>query len=80
MVAELPLFTGREELSARLSAAGASVKRGKSLYVVSKKPAGCVTKRPAAKPCVEAKTSTAMKTLAKRLRRTPFQLKRSSLK
>ncbi len=78
MAAEIPLFKEREELSARLTAAGTSVAKTKTEYAVRKKPAGFVYKKPAASRGVEVKKLNTVKTHAK-LRRTPFTLKRCSL-
>ena len=71
----------REELSARLDVQGTSVKQRKmTQYVVRKKPAGTVCKRPAANLGVEVKKSATVKNSTCKLRRTPFQLKSCSLK
>ena len=78
VVADLPLFSERQELKARLVAHGSSVKEKKTtVYVARKRPAG-VYKKPAAMG-VEVQKSAKLKGSSEKHRRTPFQLKRSCL-
>ena len=75
--AEVPLFTQREELSARLSQQPKAPKT-KDLYKVMKKPAaGAAFKRPGAH--VQVQKVNVARAQAKKLRRTPFSLKRRAL-
>ena len=76
IVAEMPLFKDRENLSSRLAAQPKPAPKQKSLYKVMKKPAG-VRKKTAAK---FSKNVVVVKAGArfqvKKFRRTPFRLKR----
>jgi len=75
--AEVPLFSEREELSARLSEQPKAPKT-KDFYKVMKKPAAAsALKRPAAH--VEVTKVKVAKVQVKKLRRTAFSLKRSAL-
>ena len=78
VVADLPLFSERQELKARLVAHGSSVNEKKTtVYVARTRPAG-VYKKPAAMG-VEVQKSAKLKGSSEKHRRTPFQLKRSCM-
>ena len=79
IVAELPLFAERQALAAHLAAAAVPSEHTRMVYAVHKRPADSVLcKRPAASTSVKSAKVKAGK--SHRLRRTSFQLKRSSLK
>ena len=76
--AEVPLFSEREELSARLSEQPKAAKT-KDVYKVMKKPAAASAMKKPAAASVEVTKVKVAKVQVKKLRRTAFSLKRSAL-